>query len=46
VIPDFSADRARPLVWERWARYEYQYEDLEIALNLEKRMADRYLRQV
>src|SRR5271156_6814356 len=31
VIPNFSPDRARPL-WERWARYEYQYGDLEAAL--------------
>jgi cleavage stimulation factor subunit 3 len=41
VIPNFSADRARPL-WERWARYEYQYGDLEAALKLEKRMAEVY----
>lgn len=41
VIPNFSPDRARPL-WERWARYEYQYGDLEAALKLEKRMADVY----
>jgi len=42
VIPNFSADRARPL-WERWARYEYQYGDLEAALKLEKRMAEVYV---
>jgi hypothetical protein len=41
VIPNISADRARPL-WERWARYEYQYGDLEAALKLEKRMAEVY----
>ena len=41
VIPNFSANRARPL-WERWARYEYQYGDLEAALKLEKRMAEVY----
>ena len=41
VIPNFSPDRARPL-WERWARYEYQYGDLEAALKLEKRMAEVY----
>ena len=41
VIPNFSADRARQL-WERWARYEYQYGDLEAALKLEKRMAEVY----
>ena len=32
VIPNFSADRARPL-WERWA---------QAALKLEKRMAEVY----
>ena len=42
MIPNFSADRARPL-WERWARYEYQYGDLEAALKLEKRMAEVYV---
>ena len=41
VIPNFSPDRARQL-WERWARYEYQYGDLEAALKLEKRMAEVY----
>ncbi|KAF8164707.1 hypothetical protein B0H34DRAFT_793176 [Crassisporium funariophilum] len=41
VIPNFAPDRARPL-WERWARYEYQYGDLEAALKLEKRMAEVY----
>jgi len=41
VIPNFSPDCARPL-WERWARYEYQYGDLEAALKLEKRMAEVY----
>ncbi|KAF9567671.1 Suf-domain-containing protein [Agrocybe pediades] len=42
VIPKFPAERARPL-WERWARYEYQYGDLEAALKLEKRMAEVYV---
>lgn len=41
VIPTFPPERARPL-WERWARYEYQYGDLEAALKLEKRMAEVY----
>ncbi|TBU57853.1 Suf-domain-containing protein [Dichomitus squalens] len=41
VIGTFSADKARPL-WERWARYEYQYGDLAAAQKLEKRMAEVY----
>ncbi|KAF8972103.1 hypothetical protein BDZ97DRAFT_1783153 [Flammula alnicola] len=41
VIPTFPPERARPL-WERWARYEYQYGDLEASLKLEKRMAEVY----
>src|SRR6266545_2628613 len=41
VIPNFPPEHARPL-WERWARYEYQYGDLEAALKLEKRMAEVY----
>lgn len=41
VIATFSPERARPL-WERWARYEYQYGDLEAAQKLEKRIADVY----
>jgi len=41
VIGNFPSERARPL-WERWARYEYQYGDLEAALKLEKRMAEVY----
>ncbi|KAF8631737.1 hypothetical protein AX15_002220 [Amanita polypyramis BW_CC] len=41
VIGSFSPESARPL-WERWARYEYQYGDLEAAQKLEKRMADVY----
>lgn len=41
VIPTFPADRARQL-WERWARYEYQYGDLEAAIKLEKRMSEVY----
>lgn len=41
VIGTFQPDRARSL-WERWARYEYQYGDLEAAQKLEKRIAEVY----
>ncbi|KAA1478447.1 Suf-domain-containing protein [Dentipellis sp. KUC8613] len=41
VINSFPADRARVL-WERWARHEYQYGDLAAAQKLEKRMAEVY----
>lgn len=41
VIGTFPPDHARPL-WERWARYEYQYGDLEAAQKLEKRIAEVY----
>ena len=41
VIGSFSPEVSRPL-WERWARYEYQYGDLEAAQKLEKRMAEVY----
>jgi hypothetical protein len=41
VITTFGPERARPL-WERWARYEYQYGDLEAAQKLEKRIAEVY----
>ena len=41
AVTTFSADRARPL-WEKWARYEYQYGNLEAALKFEKRMAETY----
>lgn len=39
AVGTFPADKAR-LLWERWARYEYQYGSLEAALKLEKRMAE------
>ncbi|KAF7984888.1 hypothetical protein HWV62_10883 [Athelia sp. TMB] len=39
VIPTFSPQAARP-IWERWARYEYQYGDLASALRLEKRISE------
>ncbi|EKM76104.1 hypothetical protein AGABI1DRAFT_45409 [Agaricus bisporus var. burnettii JB137-S8] len=41
MIGTFPPERARPL-WDRWARYEYQYGDLEAAQKLEKRIADVY----
>ena len=41
VIGTFTPDKARPL-WERWARYEYQYGDLATAQKLEKRMAEGF----
>lgn len=41
AIANFPPDKARPL-WERWARYEYQYGTLDAALKLEKRMAEAY----
>ncbi|KAJ8697549.1 mRNA 3'-end-processing protein rna14 [Pleurotus ostreatus] len=41
VIGNLPADRARPL-WERWARYEYQYGELEAVQKLEKRIAEVY----
>jgi len=41
MISTFTPERARSL-WERWARHEYQYGDLEAALKLERRMAEVY----
>jgi cleavage stimulation factor subunit 3 len=41
VISNFTPDQARP-IWERWARYEYQYGDLESSLKLEQRMSEVY----
>ncbi|KAI0745191.1 hypothetical protein C8Q76DRAFT_764545 [Earliella scabrosa] len=41
VIGTFPPEKARQL-WDRWARYEYQYGDLATAQKLEKRMADVY----
>lgn len=41
TVGTFPPNKARPL-WERWARYEYQFGDLEAALKLEKRMAEVY----
>ena len=41
IIQLFPPERARP-IWERWARYEYQFGNLQAAQNLEKRMAETY----
>jgi hypothetical protein len=41
VIGNFEPKDAWPL-WERWARYEYQYGNLEAAQKLEKRIAEVY----
>ncbi|KAH9950118.1 Suf-domain-containing protein [Amylocystis lapponica] len=41
VITTFPPERARPL-WDRWARYEYQFGDLAAAQKLEKRIAEAY----
>ncbi|KAH8105429.1 hypothetical protein BXZ70DRAFT_920835 [Cristinia sonorae] len=41
VVTTFPPERARPL-WERWARYEYQFGNLQAAQNLEKRLAEVY----
>ncbi|KAL0575471.1 mRNA 3'-end-processing protein rna14 [Marasmius crinis-equi] len=41
VIGTFQPAEARDL-WDRWARYENQYGDLETVQKLEKRMADVY----
>ncbi|KZT55980.1 Suf-domain-containing protein [Calocera cornea HHB12733] len=40
-IPTFPADKARPL-WERWARYEYNFGDFAAAQKLEKRIAEAF----
>ncbi|KAJ7618475.1 Suf-domain-containing protein [Roridomyces roridus] len=41
VIGTFTPQQARPL-WERWSRFQYQYETLEAVLKLEARMAEIY----
>ncbi|THG95903.1 hypothetical protein EW026_g5829 [Hermanssonia centrifuga] len=41
AVNSFSPERARP-IWERWARYEYQFGNLEAAHILEKRMSYAY----
>ncbi|KAF8991157.1 Suf-domain-containing protein [Hymenopellis radicata] len=37
----FTPDVARP-IWERWAKYQYEYGDLEASLSLQKRMAEAF----
>ncbi|KZV60051.1 Suf-domain-containing protein [Peniophora sp. CONT] len=41
VIETFPPHRARPL-WERWARHQNQYADLQSVLEINKRMAAIY----
>ena len=41
IVASFSPERARP-IWERWARYEYQFGSFEAAQLLDKRMAEAY----
>ena len=41
VIGTLQSEKARPL-WERWARYEYQYSDLAAVQRLERRMSEAY----
>ncbi|KAK7683506.1 hypothetical protein QCA50_013340 [Cerrena zonata] len=41
LITMFPPERSRP-IWERWARYEYQFGNLQAAQNLEKRMAEAF----
>lgn len=38
IVP---ADRARQ-IWDKWARYEYQFGTLEAAQSLEQRMSEVY----
>ncbi|KAJ7468353.1 hypothetical protein B0H11DRAFT_1921220 [Mycena galericulata] len=41
VISTFTPLEAKP-IWERWSRCEYQYDSLEAALELKRRMAEVY----
>ncbi|KAL4253804.1 mRNA 3'-end-processing protein RNA14 [Abortiporus biennis] len=41
VVTKFTPERARP-IWDRWARFEYQFGNLEAALALERRLAETY----
>ncbi|KAJ6544221.1 hypothetical protein B0H19DRAFT_1076360 [Mycena capillaripes] len=41
VIVKFTPQEAKP-IWERWSRSQYQYDDLEAVLELERRMAEVY----
>ncbi|KAF7313210.1 CFIA complex component [Mycena kentingensis (nom. inval.)] len=37
----FKPEEAKP-IWERWAKFQYAYDDLPAVLELEKRMAEAY----
>lgn len=41
VVSSFPAEKARP-IWDRWARYEYQFGSLEASQLLENRMSGAY----
>ena len=41
VIGTFDSARAVPL-WDIWSKYEYQYGDLDAALQLEKRKSEAF----
>ncbi|KAJ7717418.1 hypothetical protein DFH07DRAFT_762011 [Mycena maculata] len=41
VIGKFTPQEAKP-IWEHWSRSQYQYDDLEAVLELERRMAKVY----
>ncbi|KAJ7301030.1 Suf-domain-containing protein [Mycena albidolilacea] len=41
VIGTFTPQEARP-IWECWSRSQYQYDDLEAVLDLERRMMEIY----
>lgn len=41
VIAKVPSEKAKPL-WERWAKYEYQYGDLAAAQKMEKRLSETY----
>ncbi|KAF7331026.1 mRNA 3'-end-processing protein RNA14 [Mycena venus] len=41
VAGTFPPQEAKP-IWERWSRSQYQYDDLEAVLELERRMAEVY----
>ncbi|KAF7342718.1 mRNA 3'-end-processing protein RNA14 [Mycena sanguinolenta] len=41
AVPTFTPEEAKPL-WDRWSRSQYQYDDLEAVLELERRVAQIY----
>ncbi|KAJ7033322.1 Suf-domain-containing protein [Mycena alexandri] len=41
VIGTFTPQEAKP-IWEHWSRSQYQYDDLEAVLELERRMGEVY----